>query len=43
MSLTRLAQESPDRWGCPRQARFVGSLPKSPIGKILRKELRGQV
>jgi len=30
------------RFKCPRQVRFVGSLPKSPIGKILRKELRGQ-
>ncbi|HET8577072.1 MAG TPA: long-chain fatty acid--CoA ligase [Methylomirabilota bacterium] len=35
---TRLA-----RFKCPKQVRFVGSLPKSPIGKILRKELRSQV
>ena len=35
---TRLA-----RFKCPKQVRFVGSLPKSPIGKILRKELRTQV
>jgi long-chain acyl-CoA synthetase len=35
---TRLA-----RFKCPKQIRFVGSLPKSPIGKILRKELRTQV
>jgi acyl-coenzyme A synthetase/AMP-(fatty) acid ligase len=27
---------------CPKQIRFVDSLPKSPIGKILRKELRTQ-
>jgi long-chain acyl-CoA synthetase len=31
------------RFKCPKQIRFVGSLPKSPIGKILRKELRTQV
>jgi long-chain acyl-CoA synthetase len=35
---TRLA-----RYKCPKQVRFVGALPKSPIGKILRKELRTQV
>ena len=35
---TRLA-----RFKCPKQVRFVDSLPKSPIGKILRKELRTQV
>ena len=27
---------------CPRQVRFAGSLPKNPIGKILRREMRGQ-
>jgi len=26
---------------CPKEVRFVDTLPKSPIGKILRKELRG--
>jgi long-chain acyl-CoA synthetase len=31
------------RYKCPKQVRFVDSLPKSPIGKILRKELRTQV
>ena len=35
---TRLA-----RFKCPRQVRFVDALPKSPIGKILRKELRARV
>lgn len=25
---------------CPKEVRFVGALPKNPIGKILRKELR---
>jgi len=27
------------RFKCPKQVRFVASLPKSPIGKILRKDL----
>jgi long-chain acyl-CoA synthetase len=31
------------RFKCPKQIRFVTSLPKSPIGKILRKELRAQL
>jgi long-chain acyl-CoA synthetase len=31
------------RFKCPKQIRLVDSLPKSPIGKILRKELRTQV
>jgi long-chain acyl-CoA synthetase len=30
------------RFKCPKRIRFVESLPKSPIGKILRKELRTQ-
>src|SRR5262249_60900633 len=25
---------------CPKEIRFVASLPKSPIGEIVRKELR---
>ncbi len=33
-------QEKLARFKCPKQVRFVESLPKSPIGKILRKELR---
>ena len=32
---TRLA-----RFKCPKEVRVVDSLPKSPVGKILRKELR---
>ena len=28
------------RFKCPKTVRFVESLPKSPIGKVLRKELR---
>jgi long-chain acyl-CoA synthetase len=31
------------RYKCPKEVRLVGALPKSPIGKILRKELRTQV
>jgi len=31
------------RYKCPKEIRLVGALPKSPIGKILRKELRTQV
>ena len=33
---TRLA-----KYKCPKQVRFLDVLPKTPIGKILRKELRG--
>jgi long-chain acyl-CoA synthetase len=28
------------KFKCPKEIRFVDVLPKSPIGKILRKELR---
>ncbi len=28
------------KYKCPREVRFLPSLPKNPIGKILRKELR---
>ena len=31
------------RYKCPKQVRFVDALPKSPVGKILRKELRARV
>ena len=30
------------KYKCPKKIRFVDALPKSPVGKILRKELRGQ-
>ncbi len=33
-------QEHLAKYKCPKQIRFVESLPKSPVGKILRKELR---
>ena len=29
------------KYKCPKEIRFVDALPKSPVGKILRKELRG--
>jgi long-chain acyl-CoA synthetase len=31
------------KYKCPKEVRFVDALPKSPVGKILRKELRGQI
>ncbi len=33
-------QERLAKFKCPKQVRFVDSLPKSPVGKVLRKELR---
>jgi long-chain acyl-CoA synthetase len=30
------------KYKCPKHVRFLETLPKSPIGKILRKELRAQ-
>ncbi|MBI1847269.1 MAG: long-chain fatty acid--CoA ligase [Candidatus Rokubacteria bacterium] len=35
-------QERLAKYKCPKQVRFVDALPKSPIGKILRKELRAR-
>jgi long-chain acyl-CoA synthetase len=31
------------KYKCPREVRFVPSLPKNPVGKILRKELRARL
>jgi long-chain acyl-CoA synthetase len=31
------------KYKCPKKIRFVDALPKSPVGKILRKELRSQI
>ena len=28
------------KYKCPKRVRFLGALPMSPIGKVLRKELR---
>jgi acyl-CoA synthetase (AMP-forming)/AMP-acid ligase II len=36
-------QERLARFKCPREVRFLDGLPKSPVGKILRKELRAQL
>ena len=36
-------QEHLAKFKCPKQVRFIDSLPKSPIGKSLRKELRALV
>jgi long-chain acyl-CoA synthetase len=41
--LIGFCQQHLARFKCPKQVRFVESLPKSPVGKILRKELRGRV
>ena len=38
--LMAFCQERLAKYKCPKQVRFVETLPKSPIGKILRKELR---
>jgi long-chain acyl-CoA synthetase len=39
-ALIEFCQARLGKYKCPKQIRFVESLPKSPIGKILRKELR---
>jgi long-chain acyl-CoA synthetase len=41
-ALIAFCQDRLAKYKCPRQVRFVDTLPKSPIGKILRKELRAQ-
>jgi long-chain acyl-CoA synthetase len=41
--LIAFCQERLAKYKCPKQVRFLETLPKSPIGKILRKELRAQV
>ena len=38
-ALIGFCQERLAKYKCPKQVRFVDALPKSPIGKILRKEL----
>jgi long-chain acyl-CoA synthetase len=38
--LIAFCQQRLAKYKCPKQVRFVDALPKSPIGKILRKELR---
>jgi len=39
-ALIEFCQSRLAKYKCPKQVRFVDALPKSPIGKILRKELR---
>ncbi len=41
--LAAFCQQHLARFKCPKQVRFVDALPKSPVGKILRKELRARV
>ena len=41
-ALIAFCQERLAKYKCPKDVRFVDTLPKSPIGKILRKELRAQ-
>jgi long-chain acyl-CoA synthetase len=38
--ITRFCQERLAKFKCPKQIRFLDALPKSPVGKVLRKELR---
>jgi long-chain acyl-CoA synthetase len=40
--LAAFCQQHLARFKCPKQVRFVDALPKSPVGKILRKELRAR-
>ena len=40
-TLIAFCQSRLARYKCPKQVRFLDALPKTPIGKILRKELRG--
>jgi long-chain acyl-CoA synthetase len=42
-ALIAFCQERLAKFKCPREVRVVDALPKSPIGKILRKELRALV
>ena len=35
-------QERLAKYKCPKEVRFVDALPKNPVGKILRKELRAR-
>jgi long-chain acyl-CoA synthetase len=41
-SLIAFCAERLAKYKCPKQVRFVPTLPKNPVGKILRKELRAQ-
>ncbi len=41
-ALVAFCQERLAKYKCPRRVRFVDALPKNPVGKILRKELRAR-
>ena len=38
--LIAFCQERLAKYKCPKQVRFLETMPKTPVGKILRKELR---
>jgi long-chain acyl-CoA synthetase len=40
-ALIEFCQARLAKYKCPKQVRFLDTLPTSPIGKVLRKELRG--
>jgi len=42
-SVIAFCRERLSGYKCPREVRLVDALPKSPIGKILRKELRARM
>ncbi|HEX5816013.1 MAG TPA: hypothetical protein VF010_11845, partial [Methylomirabilota bacterium] len=42
-TIIAFCQERLAKYKCPRRVRFVASLPKTPVGKILRKALRAQL
>jgi long-chain acyl-CoA synthetase len=42
-SVIAFCQQRLAKYKCPKDVRVVDALPKSPIGKILRKELRARV
>jgi long-chain acyl-CoA synthetase len=41
--LIAFCQERLARYKCPKEVRFLPALPKSPLGKVLRKELRARL
>jgi long-chain acyl-CoA synthetase len=42
-AIIAFCQERLAKYKCPRRVRFVPSLPKTPVGKILKKALRAQL
>ena len=43
VELLEFCRERLAKYKAPKEIRFVGYLPKSPIGKILKKELRTMI